>query len=61
MNKAFVHGINTGDLAEKIFKEYWAKNFKDPVFMTWDGSSFDAHQHIALIKCVDRLLFDKYL
>jgi len=35
----FVHGLNTGDLQKKLNTSMG--KFKDPVLVSWDGSSHD--------------------
>jgi len=35
----FVHGLNTGDLQKKLHTSMG--KFKDPVLVSWDGSSHD--------------------
>lgn len=51
VNPSFIHGKNTGEVAE-IIQLKW-KNTPDPVFVTWDGSNYDSHQYYTLIESVD--------
>lgn len=41
--KSFCHGLNCGDLEEKILK--MTNELSDPMFIFYDGASYDAHQH----------------
>jgi hypothetical protein len=41
--KSFIHGKNTEEISNIVLEAYRNKNLKDPVFMMWDGSNFDAH------------------
>jgi hypothetical protein len=45
--------MNTGEVAERIKLLYHKLKAKKKSFMTWDGSNFDSHQHISLLRAVD--------
>lgn len=48
---SFIHGMNTTDL-EEVFDKCFSE-VPDPRLVSWDGASFDAHQHAELIEAVD--------
>jgi hypothetical protein len=51
LTKEFIHGMNTGKLEECMQQDI--PMFQDLTMMSYDGSSYDAHQHISLIEAVD--------
>jgi len=51
-----IFGLNSSQLERNLLKAY--REVPNPTMVFMDGSSFDAHQHIDLIKAVDFQLMD---